>query len=106
MVIAITSLHQSYEKNDIKKIQKILQDKRHSFFRDPEFAQYLDDLLRSIRLNVLEQKVKPYRTIKLEFLAKELNVSLKEVRQLLSELILEERLDAKIDQLSGFLEIN
>lgn len=79
-VIAITSLHQAYEKNDIKNIQKILQDKRHSFLRDPEFAQYLDDLLRSIRLNVLEQKVKPYRTIKLEFLAKELNVSLKEVR--------------------------
>jgi DNA-binding IscR family transcriptional regulator len=46
---------------------------------------------------VIEQKVQPYRTVKLEFLAKEVNISTKEVRQLLSELILEGRIDACID---------
>lgn len=56
--------------------------------------QYLDDLLRNIRLNVLELKVKPYKTVKLSFLAEELNISPKETKQLLAELILEERIDA------------
>lgn len=63
-------------------------------FRDPEFAQYMEDLLRNIRLNVLTHKVAPYKTVKLDFLASELNISTKEVRQLLSELILEKRIDA------------
>lgn len=50
--------------------------------------------------------MQPYRSVKLDFLAKEINISTKEVRQLLSELILEQRIDASIDQLSGFLEMN
>lgn len=54
----------------------------------------------------MTHKVAPYRTVKLDFLAKELNISLPEVRQLLSELILEKRIDGQIDQLSGFLEMN
>jgi COP9 signalosome complex subunit 2 len=74
-----------------------LQSKDNDIFRDQEFAQYLDDLLRNIRLNVLQQRVQPYRSVKLDFLAKEINISTKEVRQLLSELILEQRIDASID---------
>lgn len=96
-VVAIMSLRQAFEKNDINRIQKILQDKNNEVFRNNEFSMYLDDLLRSIRLNVLRQMVSPYQTIKLSFLATEINVSETEVRQLLSELILEERIDAQID---------
>ena len=91
------ALRHAFEKNDINRIQSILQDKNNDVFRDAEFQLYLDDLLRNIRLNVLQQKVMPYRTVKLEFLAQQLNISLNEVRQLLSELILEERIDASID---------
>jgi hypothetical protein len=43
-------------------------------------VQYLDDLLRNIRLNVLLYKVTPYNTVKIEFLARELNISQREVR--------------------------
>jgi hypothetical protein len=46
---------------------------------------------------VLQAKVSSYRTVKLDFLANEINVSATEVRQLLSELILDERIDAQID---------
>lgn len=105
-IMAIMNLRTAYEKNDIGKIQAILSDKKNDVFADQEIAQYLDDLLRNIRLNVLQQKVQPYRSVKLEFLAKEINISPAEVRQLLSELILEDRIDASIDQLSGYLEMN
>ena len=52
-IISIMALRTAFEKNDIKKIQAILQDKKNDIFRDKEFSQYLDDLLRNIRLNVL-----------------------------------------------------
>lgn len=100
------SLRTAFEKNDIKRIQAILQDQRNDIFREHEVSQYLEDLLRNIRLKVLQQKVQPYRTVKIEYLAAEINISEREVRQLLSELILEEKIDGQIDQLTGFLELN
>ena len=66
----------------------------------------MDDLLRSIRLNVLESKVKPYSNVRLDFLAKSINISVPEVKQLLSALILEERIDGYLDDTIGILEIN
>ena len=44
--------------------------------------------------------------MKLEFLAKEMNITIKEVRALCAELILEKKINGFIDQISGFLEIN
>ena len=43
-------------------------------------------------------KVKPYRSVALKFLSKELDISVDEVRSLLSELILEEKIKGEIDQ--------
>lgn len=73
-------LRQAYEKNDIKQIQQILQDKSTDIFNDVEVNQYLDDLLRNIRLNVLEQKVLPYKSVNMEYLAKEIKISVREIR--------------------------
>jgi COP9 signalosome complex subunit 2 len=49
--------------------------------------------------------VKPYKSVSLEFLANQLNVSREDIRSLLSELILEEKVKGEIDQLNGFLEL-
>lgn len=97
-VIAITQLKNAYLKNDIKRIQAILNDKKNKIFSDAEFMLYLDDLLRNIRLNVLMFKVKPYEVVKLDFLARELNINVKEVKALLAELILDGKIDGAIDQ--------
>lgn len=53
-IISINQFRVAFEKNDIKMISKMLQDKNNDLFNDNEFSQYLDDLLRNIRLNVLE----------------------------------------------------
>ena len=49
---------------------------------------------------------KPYKTVKLVFLAESMNVTVEEIRSLLSELILEEKLEGKMDQVNGFLELS
>ena len=104
-VIAITKLKNAYRNNDIKQIQTILQDKKNKIFTDPEFILYMDDLLRNIRLSVLLFKTASYDVVKLDFLARELNISVKEVRQLLGELILDCKLKGTIDGPAGLLEI-
>lgn len=78
-IIAINSLRTAFEQNDMLRIQEILADKDSQILDDPFITQYLDDLLRRIRLNVLIAKVKPYKSVSIEFLAKQLNVSFSEI---------------------------
>jgi len=104
--MVINSLRSAYEKNNMMQIQSILGNKSNTIFSDPEFAVYLDDLLRNIRLSVLQVKVLPYTSVKIGFLAKEINISERETRMLLAELILEHKINGFINQQDGVLEMN
>jgi COP9 signalosome complex subunit 2 len=101
----MVSLKLAFENNDIKAIQDVLNDKNVHLLSDPFINNYLDDLLRSVRLKALEALCKPYKSVKLSFLAATLNVNADEIRSLLSELILEEKIEGQIDQVNGFLEL-
>ena len=104
-IIGMTNLKLGFENNNVDQIQKILADKSINLLSDPFIATYLDDLLRTVRLNALQQVCAPYKSVKLDFLAEKMNVDLNEIRSLLSELILEEKLEGQIDQLNGYLEL-
>ena len=93
----MTKLKEGFERNDISLIQEVLSDQKVNLLSDPFIEQYLGDLLRSVRLKATEAIVKPYKAVKLDFLAEQLNVQLVEVRSLLAELILEERIKGQID---------
>ena len=97
-IIAMKGLKQGFDKNDIKQIQKVLADTKVNLLADPFINTYLQDLMRGTRLKALEAICKPYKVVKLDFLARQMNVDLQEIRSLLSELILEEKLQGKIDQ--------
>lgn len=56
-VKAISDLRAAFENDDIKTILNVLKDKNNEIFKDQEFAQYLDDLLRNIRLKCIQKKV-------------------------------------------------
>merc|ERR1712007_387897 len=73
---------------------------------DTFIKTYLQDLLRNIRLQVLQNIIKPYRCVSLAFLAKEINVPSEEVISLLVQLILDEKITARIDGTEVFLHIN
>lgn len=83
----------------------MLADKTLNLLGDPFIATYLDDLLRTVRLSALTSMCAPYKTVKLDFLAIKMNVDVIEIRSLLSELILEEKIEGQIDQLNGILEL-
>lgn len=104
---ALMRLRQAYEKDDYNDIFDILNQVQ----KDDFMEKCLDDFMRNIRLNALVLRIKPYRSVELSYLAKVLKISEKEVKTLLVELILDQRIDGKIDQEEGshgktFLELN
>jgi len=50
-----------------------------------------------VRLKALQDKCGPYKAVRLDFLADALNVNQAEIRSLLAELILEEKIKGQID---------
>jgi hypothetical protein len=101
---AMTKLVDSFHSNDIKTFDRIL-DKNEGHVMDDEFIrEYIADLRETIRKQVLLDLVKPYTRISLEALSKELNgISVKEIDALLVPLILDGKLDGRIDQVNGIL---
>jgi hypothetical protein len=49
-IMAMTDLKSGFEKNDIKTILRVVNDKKVNLLADPIIKQYLGDLLRSVRL--------------------------------------------------------
>merc|ERR1711972_805072 len=105
-ISAMANLRTAYEQNDIQTIDKLLTNPSYRILSDTFIKTYLQDLLRNIRLQVLQNIIKPYRCSSLSFLAKEINVSTEEVVSLLVQLILDEKIAARIDGTEGFLHIN
>ena len=105
-IIAMMGLRLAYENNNMQEIQKIITDKTIRLADDPCISEYLDDLLRGVRLNVLCNKIKPYKNIGLKYLATELQVSVNEVISLIVQLIMEDKISAKIDQVEEFIEVS
>lgn len=92
---------------------------------DKFISSYIGDLLRSLRTYYLIDLIKPYTRLELSFLAKvgesqaqqrlfvlraafiqQLNVEIHEVEDLLIGLILEGKVDGRIDQVGMKLELN
>jgi hypothetical protein len=91
---------------------------------DGFIRSHIGDLLRSLRTQYLIDLIKPYTRLELSFLAKvcdstqlkwttnyscpmkQLNVDANEVEELLIDLILESKIDGKIDQVNMRLELD
>jgi len=102
-ISAMASLRTAYEQNDIQTIDNLLTNVSYKILSDAFIKTYLTDLLRNIRLQVLQNIIKPYRRISLKFLADELNVQSDEVVSLLVQLILDLKVQGKIDGIGGYL---
>ncbi|KAG5517264.1 hypothetical protein RHGRI_037877 [Rhododendron griersonianum] len=71
---------------------------------DPFIRNYIEDLLKNVRTQVLLKLIKPYTRIRIPFISKELNVPEKDVEELLVSLILDNRIHGHIDQVNRLLE--
>ncbi|THU49424.1 hypothetical protein C4D60_Mb06t09430 [Musa balbisiana] len=106
----LKELHKSCRRedgtDDRKKGTQLLESNRRTIMDDPFIRNYIEDLLKNIRTQVLLKLIKPYTRIRIPFVSKELNVPEKDVEQLLVSLILDNRIQGHIDQVNRLLERN
>jgi COP9 signalosome complex subunit 2 len=69
-ITAMTSLVQAFQTKQINDFELILRNNRSVIMDDPFIRNYIDDLLKTVRCQVLIQLVKPYKKISMEFIGK------------------------------------
>jgi len=104
-ILVMTNLVSAYERNDIKSFEKILKDNRQSILEDSFMRDYIEDLMKNIRTQVLLTILIPYKKIRIPFIAAELNITAKQVEDLLVSLILDNKIRGQIDQVNQLLEL-
>merc|ERR1712060_306056 len=104
-IAAMTSLVAAYQCDDINEFEKILKQNRKAIMEDGFVKEYIEDLLRNIRTQVLLKLIQPYSRVRLSFISQELNVSDVDVEALLVVLILDGRVRGYIDAINGILEL-
>ncbi|KAK0198778.1 PCI domain-containing protein [Armillaria mellea] len=103
---AMTDLVDAYQRREVHSAEKILRDNRSTIMEDSFIRSYIGELLRSLRTQYLIDLIKPYTRLELSFLAKQLNVDTQEVEELLIGLILEGKVEGRIDQVGMRLELD
>jgi len=103
---AMTSLVDAYQRREVHEAEKILKENKRTIMDDPFIQQYIEELLRSLRTSFLIDLLKPYTRVELSFLATHLNVKADVVEELLINLILEGKVQGKIDQVGQKLELD
>ncbi|XP_071723201.1 COP9 signalosome complex subunit 2-like, partial [Rutidosis leptorrhynchoides] len=103
-IMAMTNLIAAYQRNEILEFEKILKTNKRTIKDDPFIWNYIEDLLKNVRTQVLLKLIKPYTRIRIPFISKELNFPEADVEQLLVSLILDNRIQGHIDQVNRLLE--
>ena len=101
----MTALVAAYQRNEIAEFERILRSNRRAIMEDAFVRNYIEDLLRNVRTQVLLSLIKPYTRVRLAAIAAELSIPESEVEALLVSLILDCRIDGHIDQVDGLLEM-
>ncbi|KAG0234097.1 hypothetical protein BGW41_001234 [Actinomortierella wolfii] len=104
-IVAMTNLVSAYQRRDIREFEKILRENRATIMDDLFIRDYIDDVLKNIRTQVLIRLIKPYTTIKLQFISEQLNIPAQDVEDLLVGLILDKKVAGYIDQVNQRLDL-
>eukprot|EP00729_Bicosta_minor_P002609 gene2609-3842_t len=97
---AMTQLVQAYQANDIKEFERILRTNRKNLMGDPFVREYIHELLKNIRTEVLIKLIRPYTRIKIPYISKKLNIPSEEVEVLLVGCVLDGTVSGQIDQIN------
>ncbi|GKY95161.1 hypothetical protein MPSEU_000479600 [Mayamaea pseudoterrestris] len=101
-IVAMTNLVQAFHNNDINTFERVIRQGR--VMNDEFIREHIEDLLRTIRKQVLRRAVRPYTRISLQAIAKALNdIPIADVESLLIGMLLDGELEGHIDRVDGVL---
>lgn len=104
-ILIIISLVAAYQRNSIIEFESLLKAHHAHISGDPFLRDYVDDLLKNIRTQVLMKLIMPFTRIRIPFISAQLNIAEGEVNDLLISLILDRRISAQLDQIDRVVEL-
>ncbi|KAI6210440.1 COP9 signalosome complex subunit 2 [Aphelenchoides besseyi] len=104
-IVIMTKLVSAYQDNNIQLFEKIVAENRESVMADPFICEHIEELLSNVRTQVLLGLIRPYRRVRLDYLAKQLNISAEELQRLLVEIIQNGLTKLKLDQVENCLTL-
>ncbi|KXN71182.1 putative COP9 signalosome complex subunit 2 [Conidiobolus coronatus NRRL 28638] len=102
-IVPMTNLVQTYQNKELEEFQKTLKKNHVGIMDDPFIRSYMDDVLRNIRLQALTHLLVPYTSIKIDYISKRMNIDTELAINLATELIMDGKINLKIDQVNGRL---
>ncbi|KAL1924125.1 uncharacterized protein VTP21DRAFT_7160 [Calcarisporiella thermophila] len=105
-IVSMTNLVSAYQRKEISEFEKILRENHATIMDDGFIRQHIDDVLKTIRTQVLVKLIKPYSRIEIPFISRQLNIPEVEVEDLLIGLILDNKISGRIDQVNQRLELD
>ncbi|KAI1324937.1 putative COP9 signalosome subunit 2 [Xylariaceae sp. FL0255] len=103
-IAAMTDLVDAYQRDDMHHYVKVLQ-RNQDLLSDPFIAENIDEVTRNMRTKAVVKLIAPYTRMKLSWIAKQLKISGVEVQDILGFLIIDGKIQGKINQQAGILEI-
>lgn len=104
-ISVMTDLVDAYQHNDIHRYESILQ-RNKEILSDPFIAENIDEVTRSLRTTAVLKLIAPYTRFSLDLVARKLKISIAEVQDIISFLIIDQKIDGKINQEKGIVEID
>lgn len=104
-ICAMTDLVEAYQHNEIHRYESILQTHKADILSDPFIRQHIDEVTRNIRTEALIKLIAPFTRFTLDFIARQLKISIPEVQEILGFLILDKKIRGKINQEKGTVQI-
>ncbi|KFA62261.1 hypothetical protein S40285_06497 [Stachybotrys chlorohalonatus IBT 40285] len=103
-ISAMTELVEAYQRDEVHTYEQVLQNNQ-DILADPFIAENIDEVTRNMRTKGALKLIAPYMRMKLSWIAKQLKISVPEVQDILGFLIVDGKIEGRIDQQEGILEI-
>lgn len=98
-IVPMVKLVTAFQTSNVDDFEKVLGEYRDELV-DGFIAEFVPALYVNVRTQLLLKLIVPYTTVRVEFLAKSLNVSVAEVESMLVSLVLDKKVDGRIDQIN------
>lgn len=99
-ISAMTDLVNAYQRDDIHQYESVLQT-NPDLLSDPFIAENINEVTRNMRTKAILRLIAPYSRLRLSFIAKSLQISSAEVQDIISFLIVDKKVQGKINQQDG-----
>jgi len=103
-ITAMTELVDAFQRDDVRAYEDVLQ-RNQDLLADPFIAENIDEVTRNMRTKGLVKLVAPYSRMRLDWIARHLRLPIAEACNILGYLISDGRLQGKIDEREGTLNM-